>query len=99
MPQQSVIDDFAVSGVQENMKFNTIIEQKDNVSSVSTVEVTTYEKVTNMNKIPFEQESVVFMAQSINSQQRKLVQEALNQGLKLKALDEDIKTEAQKRRA
>jgi hypothetical protein len=63
------------------------------------VEVTTYEKVTDFTKIPFEHESVVFMAQSIKSQQRQLVQEALNQGLKLKALDEDIKTEAQKRRA
>ena len=69
------------------------------MSSKSNVEIPFYENVTDINNIPYEEETSQYMEKSIRNQRKKLVQDALNYGLRLKAIDQAVETDAQKRRA
>lgn len=69
------------------------------LSSKSNVEVPFYENVTDINKIPYAEETAQYIEKSISNQRRKLVKDALNHGLRLKAIDEKVETDAQRRRA
>lgn len=53
----------------------------------SNVNVPIYERVTDVNNIPYEEETRPYTENSIANQKRKLVKDALNHGLKLKAID------------
>lgn len=59
-------------------------------SNLENVQFKQYDLKTDWGNIPYEKESVGFMNDSIAIQKRKLVEEALNFGLKLKAIDEDF---------
>lgn len=65
------------------------------MSSRSNVEVPIYDKVTDINNIPYEQEVKTFTDFSISTQKRQLVRDALNHGLVLKAMDQTVTTQSQ----
>ena len=64
------------------------------MSSKSNVEVPFYERVTDIKNIPYEEETTHYMENSISQQRRKLVKDALNHGLRLKAIDQTVETDA-----
>ena len=65
----------------------------------SNVEIPFYEYVTDINNIPYEKETQIYTESSITNQRRKLVKDALNHGLKLKAIDETVITDSQNKRS
>jgi hypothetical protein len=51
-----------------------------------------------MEDIPYEEETVPYTSEAIHLQKRRLIKDALNYGLKLKAIDETLKFQSDTKR-